>query len=125
MATRAVLAPNVIVADDDELIRRVLKLALGSIGFTCSLAADSAELLGVLGDTASDCIIMDVNMPGPGVEQTLIAIREKAPNLPIILLSGSEVAVSIQIEFDVTTLRKPVDLPTLLSSVTAKIGSSA
>jgi FixJ family two-component response regulator len=125
MATRAVLAPNVIVADDDELIRRVVRLALGSAGFTCSLAADSNQLLEILGATASDCLILDVNMPGPGVEQTLLTIRETMPSLPIILLSGTEIPVAIHVMFDVTALRKPVDLSTLLSTVTSKVGSRA
>lgn len=55
---------NILVVDDEEQIRRLLKLTLSGIGYICTLAADGAEARKCLDKQPFDLALCDVNMPG-------------------------------------------------------------
>ena len=84
---------NVLLAEDEFLIRAVLVDALGEAGFTCIEAPTGQEALDVLaGDKPLAAVIVDLGLPDmPGSRVIEMAARQR-PGLPIIQCSGSNTA---------------------------------
>ncbi|MFK7940349.1 MAG: response regulator [Roseovarius sp.] len=80
-------APHLLIVDDDERIRGLLRKFLQRNGFLVSVARDATHARSVLSGLEFDLIVMDVMMPGEtGVELTR-ALREKLET-PILLLTA-------------------------------------
>ncbi len=80
-------APHLLIVDDDERIRDLLRKFLIRHGFLVSVARDSSHARRVLAGLEFDLIVMDVMMPGEsGVELTR-ALRETR-NTPVLLLTA-------------------------------------
>ncbi len=80
-------APHLLIVDDDERIRGLLRKFLARHGFLVSVARDAAHARRVLAGLEFDLIVMDVMMPGEdGVELTR-ALRETLTT-PILLLTA-------------------------------------
>ena len=80
---------KVMIADDQELIRDSLKIVLEQNGDmqVMALASDGQECLELLEKDRPDVILMDVRMPEvDGVQATRI-IKEKYPEVHIIILT--------------------------------------
>ena len=59
----------VLVVDDDEMIRRLVRTVLEADDFSVVEAKDGAEALGVITDKRPEVVVLDVMMPGmDGVE---------------------------------------------------------
>lgn len=80
-------APHLLIVDDDERIRGLLRKFLMRHGFLVSVARDAGHARRVLAGLDFDLIVMDVMMPGEsGVELTR-ALRE-THTTPILLLTA-------------------------------------
>ena len=79
---------RILVVDDDDAIRESIRLALNTIGMTV-VTAESGERALEAFDAAFDGAIVDLMMPGINGLETIEALRARAPNLPIIVVSGS------------------------------------
>jgi len=81
---------TVLVVDDDEHVREVCVLMLEVAGCVVVACADGpAAVDAVTADpTGFDVALLDMSMPGMGGEDVLRAIREIAPSLPAVLMSG-------------------------------------
>ena len=80
---------KVMIADDQELIRDSLKIVLEQNGDmqVSALASDGQECLDLIEQDRPDVILMDVRMPEvDGVQATRI-IKEKYPEVSIIILT--------------------------------------
>jgi len=81
-----------LVVDDDDHLREVVRFALEQAGFRCAEARDGVEMLEQVAALAPDLIVLDVLMPR---KDGLTALRElrAAHRTPVILLStrGEEV----------------------------------
>ena len=71
---------------DAELIRRALR---GEIGLRLVRVADEASLRGELEGTRPDIVLSDFSMPGFSGREALRIVREMAPELPFIFVSGT------------------------------------
>ncbi|MBI4466320.1 MAG: response regulator [Acidobacteria bacterium] len=83
--------PRILVVDDNEDIRRVLKLALEREKYDVLTAADGVEGLQKALDSRPDLIVLDLTMPGlSGLEvcQRLRASPDLA-NVPVLILSAT------------------------------------
>ncbi|MEQ1929337.1 MAG: response regulator [Parvularculaceae bacterium] len=78
---------HILVVDDDNRIRTLLKRYLADNGFLCSLAADGEEARTLLASVEFDLLILDVMMPGLSGFDLTEKIRS-ASNVPIILLTA-------------------------------------
>lgn len=80
-------APHLLIVDDDERIRDLLRKFLARHGFLVSVARDSDHARRVLSGLEFDLIVMDVMMPGlDGVSFTK-TLRETI-STPILLLTA-------------------------------------
>lgn len=115
---------SVLIADDDLLVRRVLRLALESQGFAVHEAGDAAEVI-EQARHGHDLVVLDINMPGGTVRDTLSALRELQPDLPILVLSGDATAPPDLPVLRADFARKPIELDDLLSRVRRLLGRTA
>src|SRR5271154_3583073 len=77
----------VLIGDDDPGARLLIGTALEMAGFRVATAADGATAIGAFQAQPSDCIVLDVVMPGMNGFETCIALRE-LPNcrhVPILM----------------------------------------
>jgi two-component system, OmpR family, KDP operon response regulator KdpE len=78
--------PRVLVVDDDEAIRRFLRVTLGAHGYTVLEAGGARAAVGAVDSARPDVIILDLGLPdGDGVEVTR-QIRARGQT-PILILS--------------------------------------
>jgi two-component system KDP operon response regulator KdpE len=78
--------PEVLVIDDEEQIRRLLRGVLGAAGYRVREAADGASGLREAGSQLPDVVILDLGLPDmPGLE-VLRRLREWS-QVPILILS--------------------------------------
>lgn len=79
----------ILVAEDDEAVRRFVVRALMHRGYTVLEAEDGLAALELLHETpAVDLLITDIVMPGlDGIALALRMARDR-PDLPILLMTG-------------------------------------
>jgi CheY-like chemotaxis protein len=80
--------PTVVIADDDALIRSVLRATMEGEGFQVVEVAEGLAVVGAVASCNPDLLMLDVRMPGSTLTQTFAETRATAPDLPILLLSG-------------------------------------
>jgi DNA-binding response OmpR family regulator len=78
---------RVLVVDDDDVIRGLVRDGLEREGFEVSDVADGATALELLAGDRPSLVILDVNLPARGGFDVLSAIRAGS-NVPVILLTG-------------------------------------
>jgi CheY-like chemotaxis protein len=81
---------RVLVADNDVLIRGILRSALTGLGHSVSLAVNGAEAVAVAARQPADLVVLDLNMPhlnGLLACQQLRALPGYA-DTPIVILTG-------------------------------------
>lgn len=87
-----------LVADDHMLIRQALSAMLECLDDEVRVVEaggfdDALEI--IAGADSFDAALVDLDMPGPPWRVALPKIREMLPDLPIIILSGSEARTDI------------------------------
>ncbi len=83
---------RILVVDDDESMRRVVRLNFERSGHTVIEAASAFQALGLLrGDAPPDAIVCDVLMPGMNGLQFYRHLSERAPHLRhrVVFLTGA------------------------------------
>lgn len=116
MASSLTSLPNILVADDDRLIRNTLEAALSLNGFRVSLAKSGREAIAAANAQSFDAVISDIYMPeGDGLE-VLRALRATQTALPVILMTAQgelDVTVQAMAEGASDVIAKPFDIATL------------
>ena len=70
---------NVLVVDDEEIMREVLESLLSQEGYRVDLAKTGEEGLARSNERAYDAMLLDVSMPGIGGLRTLEEILKARP----------------------------------------------
>jgi DNA-binding response OmpR family regulator len=84
-----VTAPRrVLVVDDDDAVRNVVRLALERVGCSVSEVASGEDAIRAATTAAPDLVILDVGLPGLSGLEVLGAIRRDQKELPVILLTA-------------------------------------
>jgi CheY-like chemotaxis protein/predicted transcriptional regulator len=78
---------KVLMVDDEERFRTTTAKILARKGFNTILAASGEEALQKLAEKP-DVVILDVKMGGLDGHETLKLIKDKLPELPVIMLTG-------------------------------------
>jgi two-component system phosphate regulon response regulator OmpR len=78
---------HILVVDDDDRIRTLLKRYLQERGFRVSTAPNAAKALSTLNSLAFDLLVLDVMMPGMNGFELTEAVRQRG-DTPILLLTA-------------------------------------
>jgi two-component system, NtrC family, nitrogen regulation response regulator GlnG len=79
---------TILVADDEELIRRVLADALGDLGYTVEAVDTGARAWACLQERAFDVAFIDIRMPELCGLDILVRAQEARLRTPIIIMTG-------------------------------------
>ena len=82
---------RVIVIDDQEPIRRIIRRALEHEGYEVLEASDGEKGVDLLRRNGAALVITDIFMPGQDGIQTLRQIRKEFPGVKVIAMSGGGV----------------------------------
>jgi len=109
---------TVLVADDEEGVRRLAALLLERLGFTVVEAADGIETLRAIRDCAGELafVLLDLTMPGLNGDEILQELAIAGLDVPVILSSGYNSHDVVERFADrgvAAFLQKPYDLDAL------------
>ncbi len=116
---------NVLVVDDDNHMRIALKESLARAGYSVSIAEDGRAALAQIEKSMFDLVITDVKMPHLTGIDLLKEIKENAPSLPVILITGYgtvQDAVKVIKEGAYDYIQKPFNTDTLYGVVKRALG---
>jgi two-component system, OmpR family, response regulator ResD len=83
------VSARVLIADDDVVVRDVVRRYLERDGMTVSVAGDGHEALRMLGTERIDVAVLDVMMPGPNGLALCRSLRQTSDfTVPVILLTA-------------------------------------
>ena len=80
--------PNILVADDDPVTRKLLKFQLEKHGFKVIVSSDGLEAKETIEHHPVDMIIADYMMPNMDGLELLSALREEGKDIPFIIITG-------------------------------------
>jgi CheY-like chemotaxis protein len=112
----------VLVVDDEEIVRTLAERILRHAGYQVLCANDGVEALDLIRDRSSElrAVLLDLAMPRMNGLETLDAIREHDPNLPIILssgFSGAELEERLRGDPRSSFIQKPYRTTALIRSI--------
>lgn len=82
---------TLLLAEDDEHVRALMRIALSSNGYTLLEAVDGLEALELAGRHRDelDLVVSDVSMPGLGGPELVRALRADGIDVPALFVSGA------------------------------------
>jgi DNA-binding response OmpR family regulator len=118
--------PRVLVVDDVEDNREILRRRLMAARFEVETACSGAECLETLADRPFDIVLLDHMMPGMDGIETLTAIRAKWPKaeLPVIMVTARDDDPLIVKAFEIGAndfVAKPFSFPVLAARTRAQL----
>jgi putative nucleotidyltransferase with HDIG domain len=111
---------SVLVVDDDQALRRVIRAWVESAGFSATEAEDADSALQLLEDEPVDIAVCDVNMPGWSGVWLAEQIRERFPRTAIVMATAArdvETAIASLRNQVVDYILKPFDRARLLEAL--------
>lgn len=112
--------PCVLVIDDEQGIRDLIRRFLEAGGYQIKLASNGVEGLRLLENNSIDLILLDLKMPEMDGPEFLRRCRENNPNLPVIVITGypdSDLMAEAMHYGPITLLAKPVEREHLMNAV--------
>src|SRR5262245_32764425 len=86
---------TVLVIEDSDNFRGLLRRALARSGYTVEEAPNGVVAMKLFAEKGIDLVITDLNMPDQDGIETIQRIRERNEEIPIIAISGS-IEVSLE-----------------------------
>lgn len=120
------MMPKVMVVDDEEDLRNLVKLVMEREGFEVEYAEDGNDFLEKVDGFRPDLVILDVMMPGPSTKEILKRLKDKGINSKILLLtvvrfSDEEIEGLSRLGNIVGYMTKPFDIPELVTEINRHI----
>jgi len=117
----------VAVVDDDESVRESLAGLIRSVGLAVKVFASAEEFLGSDHVAGTNCLILDVRMPGMDGLELQRHLKVSHPDLPVVFITahGSEEEVRLRAlaAGAVDYLLKPLSEEEVLSAVDTALKS--
>jgi CheY-like chemotaxis protein len=80
--------PRILLIDDDDAVRTMLRLTLVEFGHEVIEARNGLEGLALFPTSGADLVITDIIMPGKEGVEVIIELRRLHPRLKIMAISG-------------------------------------
>ncbi len=119
----------VLVIDDEQALREVLAeiLSIGGISALCAGSGEEGAELFLEHRAQIKTVFLDLHLPGMGGHATFRLLRELAPTMPIIIMSGQPEHLTMA-EFSgqehLSYLEKPFTLDVLMAKVNNVLDTS-
>jgi CheY-like chemotaxis protein len=109
---------KILIADDDESVRKMVARVLESAGYDTLLAKDGREAVAKSRTAQPDLILLDVKMPEQGGWEAFEKISKAAGLIPVIVITAwaNQYDQAVQRGID-ALMEKPLDLPLLLQTI--------
>jgi DNA-binding NtrC family response regulator len=120
------LMPRVLVVDDQSDVRAMISIVLRINHFEIVEAASAALALRAFEDSSFDLAIVDIFLQGTNGSDLIGALRERAPGLPVVAISGMTALDFLSASpglSDVVCLQKPFRPHDLMRAVEAARGA--
>ena len=115
------------VVDDDQSVRKALGRLIRSAGYEATLYESAEAFLAASAATESECLILDVHLPGKSGLELQAELAESGKSHPIVFITAydderarSQAIDSGAVEF----LRKPLDSERVLEAIQKALESS-
>ncbi|MGK0486048.1 MAG: two-component system response regulator AtoC [Myxococcota bacterium] len=79
---------RVLVIDDDPGVRDYLETLALRLGYSVTAVGDGEEALATLDESKPDIITLDAVLPGMDGLETLRRLKQRIPDVPVVMLSG-------------------------------------
>jgi len=119
------MSERILLVDDEEEFLDIMSERMRNRGMEVVTASSAKEALEKIEKELFDAIILDFMMPEMNGLETIKAIKEKKPELQVILLSGQatlEKGVEAMKLGALDVVEKPADMETLVAKI-KKAGS--
>jgi CheY-like chemotaxis protein/predicted transcriptional regulator len=110
---------KVLMVDDEKQFRTTTEKILHRKGFDTVMAASGEEAIEKLAEKP-DVVILDIKMPGMDGHQALKEIKQRSPELPVIMLTGHGARPSAEDSLEKGAfdyLVKPCDVDLLVAKI--------
>ena len=120
---------TILVIDDDEEHRTLVREILVRAGHRVEEAADGAQGLRLFGKRRPDLVVTDINMPGIDGHEVIAALRVLHADVPIIAISGCGAVEKDELLLRAAALgaseviTKPFEFRQLVGAVARAIGA--
>jgi two-component system capsular synthesis sensor histidine kinase RcsC len=81
---------RILIVDDAKATRDALSNIFSVMGFKVDVASNGNEGLNLFSKNSFDLVITDLQMPGMDGWNVAFRIKDKSPNTPVVLITGSE-----------------------------------
>ena len=121
---------RILVVDDEEQIRNMLKKVLERKGYQVAIAANGAEALRLFNQQPAELVITDLTMPEKNGMETISELMRTHPNTKVIAISGGgdrfpEYFLPRAMDAGATqALKKPIRAQQLVAAVSGLIGDA-
>jgi len=122
------MAKTILLADDSVTIQKVVELTFMDEDYQIVAVSDGNAALAKLEEGIPDLVIADVHMPGADGYEVCRTVKQRAPEVPVVLLVGTFEPFDADQAASVSSdghLKKPFDSQDLLQLVDKLIGGEA
>lgn len=115
---------HIYIVDDDDAVRESLSLLLEAIGHQVRTFGSAKDFLDAAPGLTAGCLIADIRMPEMDGLELQFALKERALQFPLIVITGHgdvPMAVRAMKAGALDFIEKPFATPTLLASVEAAL----
>ena len=119
---------KIIIVDDEPSIRKTIEGVLTDEGYQTISVGTATELFKALETEKPNLVLLDIWLPGMDGIETLGELRQRHPEIPVIMMSGH---ATIATAMKATKLgasdfiEKPIDLDALLKSICGALEGSS
>lgn len=120
--------PSVLIVDDEEQVRHLIRGALEACGYQIREAANGRDGLAQYRAQPADVVIMDILMPDQDGFESLRTLRKEFPSSRVIAITGESDMIGILDYLDVATMlgacrtfQKPFQVTALVEAVKAEL----
>ena len=114
----SVTPSRLLVADDDDNVRGLLRDFLQRRGYVVHVATNATEALAIAGNVRPDVVLLDLNMPGEQTGESIL--RTLSATAAVIVITGAndaDVARRSLIDGAVDFVAKPFNLERLIEAI--------
>jgi two-component system response regulator MprA len=86
----AMLAPSLLILEDEPRLRDVLVRSLRAEGFTANAVASGGELLAWVERTTPDAVVIDIGLPDADGRDVCQALRARGVHAPVLFLTARD-----------------------------------